>query len=139
MRTDRTFAMIKPDAIERGHLGEILFIINRAGFNIVAMKMTRLSADETKRFYSMHQGKDFFEKLASYISSGPVVPLILEKENAVDAFRKLIGATNPEKAEEGTIRKRFAVDLTRNSIHGADSPENACREWSFFFPEREIG
>jgi nucleoside-diphosphate kinase len=138
MNPTKTFALIKPDAIEHKHIGEILCIINQAGFNIIAMKMTRLSFEETKRFYGMHKGKEFFERLTNFISSGPVVALILEKDNAVEDFRTLIGSTNPEKAAEGTIRKRFAVNMTQNSIHGADSEESARKEWSFFFAEREV-
>jgi nucleoside-diphosphate kinase len=138
MDTTKTFALIKPDAIEHKHMGEILCMIYQAGFNIIAMKMTRLSLEETKRFYGMHDGKEFFERLTNFISSGPVVAIILEKENAVEDFRTLIGLTNPEIAAEGTIRKRFAVNMTQNSIHGADSEENARKEWSFFFAERDI-
>jgi nucleoside-diphosphate kinase len=139
MISDRTFAMIKPDAIENKHLGEILCMIFKAGFSIIAMKMTRLSLEETKRFYKIHAEKPFFERLTHVISSGPVVALILEKENAVDDFRSLIGSTDPQKAAEGTVRQKFGLNVTQNSVHGSDSNENASIEWSFFFAEREIG
>ena len=138
MSGNRTFAMIKPDAIETKCEGEILSKILKAGFEIKAMKLTRLGEYEAKRFYYIHEGKEFFERLIKFITSGPLVALILEKENAVEDFRKLIGNTNPEKANEGTIRRIFAQNTTRNAVHGADSDENARDEWSFFFADREI-
>lgn len=138
MSLSRTFAMIKPDAIEHKYMGEILTDIIKAGFTIRAVKMTHLSLREAKRFYAEHEGKEFFERLTRFISSGPLVALILEKENAVEDFRRLIGVTDPQKAAEGTIRKKFARDTTHNAVHGADSDNSAKREWAFFFAEREI-
>lgn len=138
MSGNRTFAMIKPDAMENKHLGEILSMILQAGFQIKAMKLTRLGEYEARRFYYIHEGKEFFERLIKFITSGPIVAMVLQKENAVESYRQLIGNTNPEKAEEGTIRKKFAESTTRNSVHGADCDENALDEWSFFFADREI-
>ncbi len=138
MAGNRTFALIKPDAIQHNHIGEILCMITKAGFKIKAMKLTHLSQKETKRFYEVHTGKEFFQRLVAFMSSGPVVPLILEKENAVTDFRALIGTTDPLKAAEGTVRRLFGKDTTHNSVHGADSDESAAREWTFFFAEREI-
>ena len=133
-----TFTMLKPDSVQNGHIGEILWMINCAGFKIRALKMTSLSINEAQIFYQVHRGKEFFEKLTSFMTSGPVVAMVLEKDNAVEEFRKFIGATNPEKADEGTIRKKFGTNTTINAIHAADSPENAKREAAFFFSEREI-
>ena len=137
MKTNRTFTMIKPGAVENGHIGVILERINKAGFRICAMKYTRLSKEEAKRFYSVHADKAFFDELTDFMSSGPIVAAILEKENAVADFRKLIGATNPENANPGTIRKAFAESLSRNAVHGSDSDENAAIEGNFYFSERE--
>ena len=138
MITNRTFTLIKPGAVRHNDFAEIIHIISRAGFTIKAMKMVRLSLQEAKRFYSVHKGKEFYDRLTNFISSGPMVALILEKENAIEDFRKLIGSTDPAKAVEGTIRKKFGINTTQNAIHGADSYENAVKEWSFFFAEREI-
>lgn len=138
MNTSRTFSMIKPDAIAHKYMGEILTDIIKAGFTIRAVKMTHLSTREAKRFYAEHEGKEFFDRLTRFISSGPLVALILERENAVESFRTLIGKTDPLEAAEGTIRKKFAADKTHNAVHGADSEASAKREWSFFFAEREI-
>jgi nucleoside-diphosphate kinase len=138
MNTKRTFALIKPGAVRKNHYGEIIYLITKAGFNIKAMKMIRLSRTDAKRFYAMHEGKDFFDKLIKFISAGPVVALVLEKENAVEGFRKLIGSTDPAKADEGTIRKLFGENVTMNAVHGSDSFENAEKEWSFFFAQKEI-
>jgi nucleoside-diphosphate kinase len=138
MNSNRTFALIKPGAVRNNHYGEIIYLITRAGFSLKAMKMIRLSRTDAKRFYSIHEGKDFFETLIKFISSGPVVALVLEKKNAIEEFRKLIGATDPEKAAEGTIRRRFGTSVTMNAIHGSDSSENAEHEWSFFFAKKEI-
>jgi len=130
--------MIKPDAISNGHIGTILAKINEAGFRIVAMKYTKLTKNQAKKFYEVHQEKPFYEDLTDFMSSGPIVAAILEKENAVVDFRKLIGATNPADAEKGTIRKEFAESMSRNAVHGSDSDENACIEGAFHFSGTEI-
>ena len=135
--TNRTFTMIKPDAVEDGHIGAILNDINAAGFRIVAMKYTKLSAEQAGKFYEVHQERPFYGELVSFMSSGPIVAAILEKENAVEDFRKLIGATNPANAEDGTIRKKFARSIGENAVHGSDSDENAAIEGSFFFSALE--
>ncbi|MDX9697668.1 MAG: nucleoside-diphosphate kinase [Bacteroidales bacterium] len=132
-----TFAMIKPQACRRNHVGPILAIINQAGFRISAIRSTKLTHDEAEKFYEVHRGKPFYEGLIDFMSSGPIVALLLEKENAIEDFRKLIGNTDPAKAEEGTIRKMFAESVQRNAIHGSDSVENAAREADFFFNQRE--
>lgn len=137
MAGNQTFTMIKPDAVSKDNIGAILKIINEAGFRIKAMKFTQLTKKQAARFYAIHTGKDFFEELTSFMSSGPLVAAILEKENAVADFRELIGATNPEKAAEGTIRKRYADSLSFNAIHGSDSDENAIIESDFFFSKTE--
>lgn len=137
MAGNRTFSMIKPDAVKDGHAGEILSIIEKAGFRIVALKKTVLSAALAGKFYEVHTGKPFYETLCGIMSEGPIYAFILEKENAIADFRKLIGTTDPEKADEGTIRKKFAINMQRNAIHGSDSDENAQLEGSFFFSEFE--
>ncbi|RFM33873.1 nucleoside-diphosphate kinase [Chitinophaga silvisoli] len=133
MANNRTFTMIKPDAVENGHIGGILNKINEAGFRIVAMKMTRLSAQKAGEFYAVHKERPFYGELVEFMSSGHIVAAILEKDNAVEEFRKLIGATNPANAEEGTIRKIYAESIGRNAVHGSDSDENAEIEGNFFF------
>lgn len=135
--TNYTFTMVKPDAIQDGHLPGILQMIQDAGFRIVAMKYTRLSLDQAARFYDIHKERPFFASLIEFMSSGPIVAAILEKEDAVASFRSLIGATNPADAAEGTIRKKFARSLGENAIHGSDSDENADLESSFFFSQLE--
>jgi nucleoside-diphosphate kinase len=137
MNGNYTFAIIKPNAVRTGKTGPILSIINEAGFEIVAMKMTKISIKQAEDFYSIHKGKSFFDTLVEFMSSGPVFVMILKHKNAVEEFRKLIGATDPEKAEPGTIRKLFAVSVTMNAIHGSDSDENASREAEFFFSDSE--
>ncbi len=137
MVTNRTFTMIKPDAVEAGHIGAILEKINSAGFRIVAMQMTALSHKDAREFYAVHKERPFYGELVDYMSSGPIVAAILEKDNAVEDFRKLIGATNPAEAEEGTIRKLYAKSIAANAIHGSDSDENAQIEGAFFFSRRE--
>lgn len=132
-----TFTMIKPEAVENEHIGEILAIINRSGFHIVSLKMMRLSRDNAAKFYAVHKGKPFYDELVEFMSSGPIVAAILQKENAVEDYRKLIGTTDPSKAEEGTIRKLFAESIQKNAVHGSDSDENAQFEAAFFFPEIE--
>lgn len=135
--SDKTFTMIKPDAVSNGHIGAILDKICAAGFRIAALKMTRLTAEKAGKFYEVHKGRPFYEELVSFMSSGHIVAAILEKENAVEDFRKLIGATNPAQAEEGTIRRLYAESLGRNAIHGSDSDENAAIESDFFFSRLE--
>jgi nucleoside-diphosphate kinase len=137
MNGNQTFTMIKPVAVQRGYIGPIIQIINAAGFKICAMKMTQLAKDQAGVFYQVHKGKPFFEDLTTFMSSGPIVAMILEKENAVDDFRKLIGATDPNEAEEGTIRKLYAESKSHNAVHGSDSDENAEIESNFFFSQLE--
>ncbi|MES2795275.1 MAG: nucleoside-diphosphate kinase [Bacteroidota bacterium] len=137
MSTNRTFTMIKPDATEAGNTGAIIAMIEEAGFKIVAMKRTQLTPDSAGKFYAIHSERPFYASLCEYMSSAPIVPMILEKENAVADFRKLIGATNPANAEEGTIRKLYATSIEANAIHGSDSDENAEIEGSFFFSKTE--
>ena len=132
-----TLTMIKPEAVESGNSGAILKIIESAGFRIVAMKKTKLSTDLASTFYEVHKEKPFFKELIDYMSSGPIIAAILEKDNAVTEFRKLIGATNPRDAEEGTIRAIFAESLSKNAIHGSDSDENAQLESDFHFKFEE--
>ena len=134
---NKTFTMIKPCAVKNGHIGAILAKINEAGFRIVAMRMTRLSVSQAQAFYGVHSERPFFNDLVEFMSSGPVVAAILEKENAVEAYRKLIGATNPENADEGTIRKAYAISIQENAVHGSDSDENAALEGGFFFSAAE--
>ena len=138
MATNRTFTMIKPDAVKAGHTGAILKMMNDAGFRIVAMKKTHLSAAKAGEFYAVHKERPFYGELVEFMSSGPIVAAVLEKSNAVDDFRKLIGATNPEEAEEGTIRALYATSIGENAVHGADSDENALREASFHFSQTEM-
>ena len=128
-----TFTMVKPDAFRNGHTGAILHDILTAGFEIVAMKKLNLSADKAGEFYAIHKERPFYGELVEFMSSGPIVAAILKKENAVEDFRKLIGATNPANAEEGTIRKKYAASVGENAVHGSDSDENALIEGAFFF------
>jgi len=137
MEGNFTLSIIKPNAVRTGKTGPILSMINEAGFEIVAMKMIKMSLREAEAFYDIHKDKSFFSGLVEFMSSGPVVVMILKHKNAVEEFRKLIGATDPAKAEQGTIRKIFAVSLQMNSIHGSDSDENAVREADFFFSSAE--
>lgn len=130
--------MIKPDAVESGYIGKILEKITSAGFKIVAMKYTQMSRRDAKEFYAVHKERPFFGDLVEFMTRGPIVSAILEKGNAVDDFRALIGATNPEEAAEGTIRKLYAKDIGENAVHGSDSDENAAIEGSFHFSGREI-
>ena len=132
-----TLTMIKPGAFRKGHTGPILNMINEAGFRIIAMKLTKLSTRQAEEFYAIHRSKPFYESLVDFMSSGPIITAILEKENAVEDYRKLIGATNPENAEEGTIRKRYAESVEMNAVHGSDSDENAMLEADFFFAKSE--
>ncbi|MFB6342108.1 nucleoside-diphosphate kinase [Saccharicrinis sp. FJH2] len=132
-----TLTMIKPRAVEKNHIGPILGIINEHGFKIKAMKLTRLSKARAEQFYAVHKGKPFYETLTEFMSSGPIVAALLEHDDAVTEFRSLIGATNPDNAEEGTIRKLFAESMQHNAVHGSDSDENALIEAAFFFSETE--
>ena len=137
MATNRTFTMIKPDAVANGYIGGILKMINDAGFRIVAMKYTKLSKETAGDFYEVHKERGFYAELVDYMSSGPIVAVILEKENAVADFRILIGATDPTKADEGTIRKIYAKSIAANAVHGSDSDENAEIEGNFYFSKLE--
>ena len=135
--SNRTFTMIKPDATRKGHTGAILDMIIKAGFTVKAMKWTKLTEDQAGLFYDIHRERPFFGELVSFMSSGPIVAAILEKDNAVADFRKLIGATNPAQADEGTIRKLYAASVGENAVHGSDSDENAGIEGDFFFSKLE--
>ncbi|MCA6449576.1 MAG: nucleoside-diphosphate kinase [Chitinophagaceae bacterium] len=135
--SNRTFTMIKPDATQKGYTGAILDQIIKAGFTVKAMKWTRLTQEQAGLFYEIHKERPFYGELVEFMSSGPIVAAILEKENAVADFRKLIGATNPAQAEEGTIRKKFASSVGENAVHGSDSDENAVIEGDFFFSKLE--
>ena len=137
MANNRTFTMIKPDAVADGNSGAILKMIEEAGFKIIAIKMTQLSDERAGQFYEVHKERPFYNDLKKYMSSGKIIAAILEKDNAVADFRKLIGATNPAQAEEGTIRKKFAKSIEANAVHGSDSDENAQIEGSFFFAKTE--
>ena len=136
--SNTTFTMIKPDAVQNGHVGAILEKITTAGFVIRGLKMTQISQSEAEAFYSVHKERPFFRELVTFMTSGPIVAAVLEKENAVADFRALIGSTNPEEAAEGTIRKLFAESVGRNAIHGSDSDDNAKIECAFHFSSREI-
>ena len=133
MKNNRTFTMIKPDAVAAGHIGAILDIITKNGFKIVALKYTKLSAEKAGQFYEVHKERPFYNGLVEFMSSGPIVAAILEKDNAIAEFRKLIGATNPADAAEGTIRNLYARSIGENAVHGSDSDENADIEGNFFF------
>lgn len=137
MATNRTFTMIKPDAVGNGHIGAILNDITNAGFKIIAMKYTHLTPESAGAFYAVHNGRPFYNDLVSFMSSGPIVAAILEKENAIEDFRNLIGATNPADAAEGTIRNKYAKSIDANAVHGSDSDENAEIEGNFFFTQLE--
>jgi nucleoside-diphosphate kinase len=137
MKGNVTFAMVKPDAVEKNAVGPILKMVNDAGFVIKAMKYTRITPAQAEQFYEVHRGKPFYEGLVVFMSSGPVVAMILERENAVEKFRELIGSTNPENAAPGTVRKLFAANVQRNAVHGSDSDENAIIEGNFFFSKTE--
>jgi len=136
--TNRTFTMIKPDAVENGHIGAILEKINSAGFKIIAMKLTELSLDKAQNFYKEHSERPFFNELVTFMSRGAIVAAILEKDNAVEDFRELIGSTNPSEAKEGSIRNLFATSMGENAVHGSDSDENAMIEGAFHFSNEEI-
>ncbi len=138
MSGNRTFTMLKPDAVENGHIGGILEKITASGFKIVAMKYTQLSKRDAQEFYSVHKERPFYGDLVEFMTRGPIVAAILEKDNAVEDFRALIGATNPAEAADGTIRKLYATSIGENAVHGSDSDENAAIEGAFHFSGREI-
>ncbi|MEM7085429.1 MAG: nucleoside-diphosphate kinase [Bacteroidota bacterium] len=138
MRTDRTFTMLKPDSVEKGNVGPILEKIAGAGFRIAAMKLTQMTRSEAEAFYAIHNERPFFGELVTYMTRGPIVAAVLEKDNAVEDFRTLIGATNPADAAEGTIRKLYAASIGENAVHGSDSDENAAIESQFHFAGKEI-
>ena len=137
MAQNRTFTMLKPDAVANGHIGAILEKINASGFRILALKMTQLTKADAEAFYAIHAERPFFGELVEYMTSGPIVSAVLEKDNAVEDFRTLIGATNPAEAAEGTIRKMYAESISANAVHGSDSDENAAIEATFHFAGRE--
>ncbi len=138
MRTDRTFTMLKPDSVEKGNVGPILEKITGAGFRIAAMRLTQMTTAEAQAFYAIHKDRPFFGELVEYMTRGPIVAAVLEKDNAVEDFRTLIGATNPAEAAEGTIRKLYADSIGENAVHGSDSDENAEIESQFHFAGKEI-
>jgi nucleoside-diphosphate kinase len=133
MATNRTFTMIKPDAVKNGHIGAILNDITASGFKIIALKYTNLTAEKAGEFYAVHKERPFYGELVNFMSSGPIVAAILEKDNAIEDFRKLIGNTDPAKADAGTIRNKYAKSIDANAVHGSDSDENAAIEGNFFF------
>ena len=135
---ERTFGIIKPDAVAKGHAGAILAAIEEAGFKLVGFKKTRLSTAQAQAFYEVHKERPFYNGLVTFMTEGPVVVIVLEKENAIADWRKLMGATNPEKADAGTLRKRFAENIERNAVHGSDAPETAAVEIPFFFTGSEL-
>ena len=137
MHNDFTFALVKPNAVRNKKTGPILAMINETGFRIIAMKMVHLTIEQARAFYAVHRQRPFYDDLVNFMVSGPVVAMILGHDNAVEEFRKLIGNTDPSKAEEGTIRKLFATSMQMNAVHGSDSPENAEKEAAFFFSEFE--
>ncbi|MGH9624777.1 MAG: nucleoside-diphosphate kinase [Bryobacteraceae bacterium] len=138
MALERTFAIVKPDAVAKGHTGSILALIEQNGFRIAAMKTMRLSRREAEAFYTVHKERPFYAGLVTFMTEGPVLALVLERENAIAKWRELMGATNPAQAAEGTIRKRFAENIERNSVHGSDSPETAAQEIPFFFSTAQL-
>jgi len=138
MSGNRTFTMLKPDAVEKGHIGAILQQIASSGFRIVGLKLTQMTEDDAKTFYEVHKERPFYGELVEYMTRGPIVAAVLEKENAVEDFRTLIGATNPADAAEGTIRKKFAASISENAVHGSDSDENASIEAAFHFSGRDL-
>ncbi|MDT0645202.1 nucleoside-diphosphate kinase [Zunongwangia sp. F260] len=138
MAGNKTFTMLKPDAVENGHIGAILEQITASGFRIVAMKLTQMTKADAEKFYDIHKERPFFGELVEFMTRGPIVAAILEKENAVEDFRTLIGATNPEEAAEGTIRKKYAASIGENAVHGSDSDENAAIEGAFHFAGKEM-
>ena len=135
---ERTFAIIKPDAVAAGHSGEIISIIEQNGFDILAMKKIRMRPADAQGFYAVHRDKPFYNDLVKFMTEGPVIVLALERENAIKTWRDVMGATNPEKAAEGTIRQRFGTSIERNATHGSDAPETAAAELAFFFSTSDL-
>lgn len=135
---ERTLVMIKPDGVERNLIGKVISIFEEHGLKVVALKKVRLSKEQAKAFYIVHKERPFYEDLTNYMSSGPIVAMVLEGENAIKRVREIMGATDPKEAAEGTIRKLFALDKEKNTVHGSDSPESAAREIPFFFSEYEL-
>jgi len=138
MSVERTFSIIKPDAVAAGQSGEILAMIQKAGFKVLALRMTRLTDVQAQAFYGVHKERPFFAGLVKFMTEGPIVVMALERENAIKGLRDVMGATNPANAAEGTVRKRFATDIERNCIHGSDAPETAAVELGFFFSTAEL-
>jgi len=138
MALERTFAIIKPDAVAKGHTGDILSMIEQNGFRIVGLRMRRISKNEAEAFYAVHKARPFFNGLVTFMTEAPVVMMVLEREDAIAKWRELMGATNPANAAEGTIRKRFAENIERNSVHGSDAAETAAQEIPFFFGSAEL-
>ena len=138
MSVERTLAIVKPDAVESGHAGEIIAAIEKAGFRILGLRMTRLSQPQAESFYEVHRARPFYASLVKFMTDGPVVVLALEKENAIQSWRDLMGVTNPANAAEGTIRKRFAASIERNCVHGSDAAETAAVEVPFFFASADL-
>ncbi len=138
MSIEQTFAILKPDAVASRHTGQILSMIEHAGFRIRGLKMIRLSKQQAEGFYEVHKERPFFGGLVTFMTEGPVVVMVLEREDAIQHWRRVMGATNPEKADEGTIRKKFAKNIERNSVHGSDAPETAAVEIPFFFSISEL-
>ncbi len=135
---ERTLAIIKPDAVASKYTGKIIEMLEESGFSIIGMKKIKLSKEDAKKFYIVHKDRPFYDSLTTFMSEGPIIVMVLEKENAIEDYRKLMGATNPEEAEEGTIRKRFGKNIERNAVHGSDSKESASFEIPFFFSEIEL-
>ncbi len=138
MALERTFGIIKPDAVANGHVGEILAMIQHNQFRVIGLKMRRIAKHEAEAFYSVHKQRPFFSGLVTFMTEGPVVVLVLERENAIGEWRELMGATNPANAGDGTVRKQFAENIERNSVHGSDAPETAAEEIPFFFTAAEL-
>lgn len=138
MSSERTFGMIKPDAVAKGHTGDILNIIRDSGFRVVGLKLRKITTPEAEAFYAVHQERPFYSGLVKFMTEGPVVVLVLEREDAIAKWREVMGATNPANAAEGTIRKRFAENIERNAAHGSDAPETAAQEIPFFFSAAEL-
>ena len=136
--TERTFSIIKPDAVAAGHAGEILAALEQAGFNVLGIRMLRMRKEQAQEFYAVHRGKGFYESLVTFMTDGPVIVLALEREDAIAKLREVMGATNPANAAEGTIRKRFAANIERNAIHGSDAPATAETEIRFFFSSADL-
>lgn len=135
---ERTFSIIKPDAVAAGHAGEILSMLEQAGFRVLGARMMRMRPDQAREFYGVHRGKPFYENLVAFMTEGPVIVLALERDGAISKLREVMGATNPAAAAEGTVRKRFGSSIERNAIHGSDAPETAATELRFFFRTAEL-